>query len=193
MNSNETKNQIISTASILFAKYGYYKTSIDEIAKMSRRAKGSIYYHFRTKEELFTAVVASELDFVKADLEIIVRDNTLAADEKLKSFLRQRMVGLYQAKNYHETLHNDFFNELKFLKELRKDWDEWIKDHLSTIINQGIKEGLFEDIPELTPFLDIFVMVSRGLEVPFFLQGYFDVYNSCFDGMLKMLIKGLKK
>lgn len=193
MSIDETKRQIVTTASQLFAKYGYYKTSIDNVARMSRRAKGSIYYHFNTKEELFTAVVSSEIEFIKESLLVNVMDPVLPADQKLKQFLILRMRLLHDAKNYHETLQADFYSEFVFLQNLRKEWDEWVKLQIQIIIEQGIKEGVFEEIPNLYVMLDIFTMVSRGLEIPFFLQHKFEELSPYFDGMLNMLIKGLKK
>ncbi len=193
MSIDETKRQIITTASQLFAKYGYYKTSIDNVAKMSRRAKGSIYYHFNTKEELFTAVVSSEIEVVREKLAANVMNQEMPADEKLKQFLIQRMSLLHNAKNYHETLQADFYSEFVFLQNLRKEWEEWVKLQIRVIIEQGISEGLFEEIPQLDVMLDILSMVSHGLEIPFFLQNKYEELNPYFDGMLKMLIKGLKK
>jgi AcrR family transcriptional regulator len=193
MSIDETKRQIITTASQLFAKYGYYKTSIDNVAKMSRRAKGSIYYHFNTKEELFTAVVSSEIEVVKDGLTMNVLNQVMPADEKLKQFLIQRMSLLYNAKNYHETLQADFYSEFVFLQNLRKEWEEWVKLQIRFIVEQGINEGIFEEIPQLDVMLDILSMVSRGLEIPFFLQNKYEELNPYFDGMLTIIIKGLKK
>jgi len=193
MSIDETKRQIITTASQLFAKYGYYKTSIDNVAKMSRRAKGSIYYHFNTKEELFTAVVSSEIEVVKDGLTVNVLNQVMPVDEKLKQFLIQRMSLLYNAKNYHETLQADFYSEFIFLQNLRKEWEEWVKLQIRFIVEQGINEGIFEQIPQLDVMLDILSMVSRGLEIPFFLQNKYEELNPYFDGMLTIIIKGLKK
>ena len=41
------RGSIMSAASVLFEKYGYEKTSMDEIASASRKAKATIYYYFR--------------------------------------------------------------------------------------------------------------------------------------------------
>ncbi len=41
--------------------------------------------------------------------------------------------------------------------------------------------------------LDVFIMILKGLEIPFFLQGKYEQYTPCFDDLLKILIKGLNK
>jgi AcrR family transcriptional regulator len=193
MSCIETKKQIIKIASQLFGKYGYYKTSIDNVAKMSRKAKGSIYYHFDTKEILFTEVVALEIEQIKQSLLPIVNNEALPADIKLKQFLKQRMYLLHDAKNYHETLQADFFNEFEFLKEVRIEWDNWVKAQIKQILNQGIEEDLFEVPAQLDVLLDVFIMISKGLEIPFFLQHKYEELSPYFDDMLRMLVKGFKK
>ena len=193
MNYIETKKQILKIASQLFGKYGYYKTSIDNVAKMSRKAKGSIYYHFATKEILFTAVVVQELEEIKLTLLPIVNDESLQADLKLKSFLKQRMFLLHDAKNYHETLQADFFNEFEFLKEARFEWDCWVKEQIKKIIIQGVEEDIFEEQKELDVMLDVFMMISKGLEIPFFLQHKYEDLCPYFDDLMKMIVKSFKK
>ena len=63
MHIDNTKNKIVSVATKLFGRFGFHKTSMDEIAKIARKAKGSLYYYFASKEELFKEVnrLAEEL------------------------------------------------------------------------------------------------------------------------------------
>jgi len=53
MSIETTKETIVSVANRLFSRFGFHKTSMDEIAKVARKAKGSLYYHFASKEDLF--------------------------------------------------------------------------------------------------------------------------------------------
>ncbi len=191
---DDTKNKIITVASRLFGRYGFYKTSMDEIAKIARKAKGSLYYHFAGKEELFTEVVAKEINNLKTQLSVIVNDNTLKADEKIKRYLIKRMEVLDSAANYHETLKADFFEHFDFIDSLRNDLDNWEKEQLKSIILQGIDEDIFRiQNGNMEVLLDVFIMVLKGLEIPFFLQGKYDDLSPHFDDLLRILIKGLGK
>ena len=55
-------NDILEAAKAVFARDGYEKTSLEEIAARCELAKGTIYYYFENKEELFNSVVESALD-----------------------------------------------------------------------------------------------------------------------------------
>ncbi len=194
MAAEGTRDKILEVANKLFSRFGFHKTSMDEIAKIARKAKGSLYYYFASKEELFTEVVAKEIENLKANLSIIVNDKNLKADEKIKQYLVKRMEVLNSASNYHETLKADFFEHFDFIDKIRKELDEWEKAQIKKIIEQGIEENTFEKRNgNMDVLLDVFIMVLKGLEIPFFLQDKYDDLNPYFDDLLRILIKGLSK
>ena len=194
MTTPVTRNKIIKVASKLFGHYGFYKTSMDEIARISRKAKGSLYYHFASKEELFTEVVATEINILKSQLVVIVNDKNLRADEKIKRYLIRRMEILNTSANYHETLKADFFEHFDFIDNLRVNLDVWEKEQIKLIMQQGIKENIFADNNgNMEVLLDVFIMVLKGLEIPFLVQKKYDQYSPYFDDLLRILIKGLSK
>ena len=189
---DDTRDKILNVANKLFGRYGFYKTSMDEIAKIARKAKGSLYYHFKSKEELFTEVVDIEFKKLKSELSLIVENENLPADIKIKNYLIRRMEVLNLAANYHETLKADFFEHFNFIDNLRTNLDNWEKKQIKNIILQGIDENIFEALNgDMEVLLDVFIMVLKGLELPFFLQGKYERYSPHFDNLLKILIRGL--
>jgi len=190
---DDTRNKIIAVASKLFGRYGFYKTSMDEIAKIARKAKGSLYYHFTDKKELFRVVVSTEMENFKEKMSEVVNDNSLTPTQKIKKYLLLRMEILNEAVNYHETLKADFFEHFDFIDDLRTDLDNWEKQQIGKIFEEGIKTGEFEPAGDLTILMDVFMMVLKGLEIPFFIQGNYTKYSPYFDDMLNILIKGISK
>ncbi len=189
----DTRDKIISVATKLFSRFGFHKTSMDEIAKIARKAKGSLYYYFASKEELFKEVVAQEIENLKMQLSVIVNDEKLTPDTKIKKYLLKRMEVLNSAANYHETLKADFFEHFDFIDDLRKDLDEWEKLKIGQIIEEGINSGEFLELKNKEIVFDVFIMVLKGLEIPFFIQNKYDNLAPYFDDMLGILIKGISK
>jgi len=187
----DTRDKILSVANKLFSRFGFHKTSMDEIAKIARKAKGSLYYHFASKEDLFKEVVSTELINLKSQLSIIIDDTDLSASGKMKKYLIKRMEVLNDAANYHEALKADFFEHFHFIDDLRTELDVWEKENLKKIINQGVETGGFMPIADMEVLLDIFIMVMKGLEIPFFLQGKYTKYAPHFEGLMSILTKGL--
>jgi len=176
-----TRDSILSVATRLFSRFGFHKTSMDEIAKIARKAKGSLYYHFASKEELFKEVVSMEMVNLKNQLSIIVGNPDLSATLKIKQYLSKRMEVVNTAANYN------------FIDDLRTELDTWEKENLKKIIVQGVDIGEFSNIGDIDILIDMLLMALKGFEIPFFLQGRYEKYAPYFDGLMGIVIKGLAK
>ena len=67
---NKTKRKIFETSMKLFAEKGYDATSIEEITATVGVAKGTLYYHFSSKEEIFNFLVEEGMKLLKNSIEI---------------------------------------------------------------------------------------------------------------------------
>jgi AcrR family transcriptional regulator len=166
---------------------------MDEIAKTARKAKGSLYYHFASKEDLFKEIVSKEIINLKGQLSLIIVNDTLSASEKIKNYFNLRMKILHDASTYNETLKADFFEHFSFIDGIRKDFDEWEKENIRSVFNQGIDSEEFSIETDINKLVDIYIMVLKGLEVPLFVQEKYDDYVPYFNGLSDIFIKGLGK
>jgi len=193
MSIDDTKDTIVNVANRLFSRFGFHKTSMDEIAKISRKAKGSLYYHFASKEDLFREVIIKEINNLKDQLSAIFSDPNLSAYDKLKNYLVKRMEVMNNAANYHEALKADFFEHFHFVDDLRAELDKWEKENIMKIVQQGINSGEFMLDIKTDTVADIFLMVLKGLEIPFFLQNKYEEYSHYFDGLVNIFKNGITK
>ena len=53
INNTANKEEIVKAAQHVFARYGFRKTTMEEIASEAHRAKSSLYYYFKSKDEVF--------------------------------------------------------------------------------------------------------------------------------------------
>ena len=67
---NKTKRKIFETSMKLFAKKGYDATSIEDITAEVGVAKGTLYYHFTSKEEIFNFLVEEGMKLLKNSIDI---------------------------------------------------------------------------------------------------------------------------
>ena len=191
---DKTREKIIQVADKLFGRFGFYKTSMDEIAKIARKAKGSLYYHFSSKEELFKEVVAKEIQHLKDELSYIANNISISPTEKIKSYLLKRMEILRQSANYHETIKADLYEHFEFVDDIRSNFEKWEKKIMKNFIQEGIEKEEFDlNLHEIDALLEVFQMVLKGLEIPLFVQGKFEKYAQHMDEMLKIMIKGISK
>jgi len=103
------RNEVIITAQRLFQKYGYSKTTMEDIAKAMDRGKSTIYYYFKSKDEIFEAVIIKEADdVVYAILEAIKQKTT--AENKLKAYLTTFLEVIKVKLNLYEVFRNELLN-----------------------------------------------------------------------------------
>lgn len=83
---NKTKRKIFETSMKLFAQKGYDATSIEEITATVGVAKGTLYYHFSSKEEIFNFLVEEGMKLLKNSIDIKTSklDNTI---DKLRAII----------------------------------------------------------------------------------------------------------
>ena len=191
MNVDPTREKILKVASRIFGKYGFQKTTMDEIARTAHKAKGSVYYHFKSKEELFLAVVNVEIESLKnALLAVAAKEDT--ATNMIRDYLLTRMKLLAGAVNYHETLKADFLQTFEFLDELRSEFDEFEVELLSGILQKGIDERSFE-VEDVRKTAQVIILAMKAIEIPFYLQNKIVEYENTIVELLDILIRGLEK
>ena len=83
---NKTKRRIFNTAIKLFSEKGYDNTNIEEITAIAGVAKGSLYYHFSKKEDIFDLLLEEGEKLLKNNIEIKTKNCTTAL-EKIKAVI----------------------------------------------------------------------------------------------------------
>ena len=83
---NKTKRKIFETSMKLFAEKGYDATSIEEITATVGVAKGTLYYHFSSKEEIFNFLIEEGIKLLQNSVEIktLRHDNYI---DKIKAII----------------------------------------------------------------------------------------------------------
>lgn len=190
MSEINVRNLIVNSASKYFSKFGFHKTTMDEIAKHIHKAKGVLYYYFKGKEELFNEVLKQELNAVKIELKRIV-DSENDSLITLKEYTLTRLRLLHKAVNYHETLKADFFEKYLFVKDVREDFTEFEREQLTIILERGKTEG-YLDFRNINSTISIFMMVINGIEIPLYLQEKYSEYESTIDELSSMIVNSLR-
>lgn len=78
----DKKQSIYLAAAKLFGKKGFEGTSLDEVARKAGVAKGTIFYHFQSKEELFSALIQEGIEQLSRGIETIANKD-ISIEKKL--------------------------------------------------------------------------------------------------------------
>ena len=186
------RNSIVDAAGVVFSKYGYKKTTMDDIAMALGKGKSSIYYYFRNKEEIFEAVLEKEVILLKSKLQNAV-SRKKHYKGKLKAYILTRMQGIESMLNFYSAVKNEYLAQFEFLERIRNRYDQEEIANIQGILEAGIEKGDFsiED-----PFLASVAIVTsmKGFEIPLYIKGKKGKdLEQRVDKLLKMLFNGILK
>jgi len=191
MAKDQTREKILSVASRMFGKYGFQKTTVDEIARTAHKAKGSVYYYYKSKEELFLAVVTLEINSLKAGLTKVIV-NSQDATGMIRNYLLSRMTLMKDAINYHESLKADFVADFSFLNDIREDFTRFEIDLMKAILDRGVRENKFE-IKDTQATAQVIILAMKAIEIPFYHHHKITEYEQTIVELVDILIRGLEK
>jgi len=189
--SDTVKNRIVGAAAIFFSQFGFHKTTMGEIARKLHKVKGAIYYYFASKEDLYNEVLNQELKRVQIHLTVIVNSDSNPV-EILERYAKTRLKLLNEAKNYHETIKADFIERYGFVDDVRKEFDEFERSQLLTILSKGKEEGLLE-FSDINSTVSLILMLLKSIEIPLFLQEEYKEYHHSIDELITMLSASLQR
>lgn len=180
---------LIDVARQLFARLGVENTTMNDIAVASHKGRRTLYTYFNNKNEVYQAVLETELEQMHKALQTVV-NYKLPADEKLLLFFNTRFEAIKNVVSRNGTLKADFFRDIWRVQTVRKSFDRKETQILKDILRKGIEEGVFE-MPDVDATATILHHALKGLEVPY-LRGQFKTSTTEPDGVsLKENIENL--
>jgi AcrR family transcriptional regulator len=184
--------EIVELAADIFKKFGFKKTTIDDIALAAHKGKSSLYYYFKSKEDIFKAVVDKEAAILEKELTGIIESPDITPQEKLKRYVLHRMKRLQELSNYYDALKNDYLSHYGFIEEIRSKHDKTEINLIMRILDEGNSKGIF-DIKDTYTAAFAISIAMKGLEIPMFLKNQIEHTEEKINFLLQILFKGIEK
>jgi AcrR family transcriptional regulator len=148
------KDKILYFTHAKFITEGFYKTTMDEIAKDLQMSKKTIYKHFDSKELLLQEVCDMRIGLMNEYLEDVVESD----DDAITKFLRV----LHKQKSMSMNCSQSWFKDLEVhAPHLRRKFDlvrkEKVTKLLAKLLEQGKKEKVVQNLP-----VDIIITALNG-------------------------------
>lgn len=191
LDKDEVKEAIVNVARHIFSRFGFKKTTMDEIAIASRKGKSSIYYYFASKEEIFQAVVEKEAEILKQEL-IKAFNETDSPENKLKMHVLIRMRTMEKLANFYSAIKDDYLGHLDFIEKIRRKYDQEEIQMMESILVEGVKDGIFE-IEDTALAAIAIVTALKGMEIPLFWGMEEKDVERRLDNLIHILFHGVMK
>ncbi len=191
---SKTREMLIDVARQLFAREGVDNITMNDIAKASKKGRRTLYTYFKNKNEIYIAVIESELTHLVDSFRNILSMD-LVADEKLSYYVFQRMDAIKETVSRNGTLRAEFFRNIWEVEKFRKKFDIQEMEILRAILKQGVDEGIFS-IPNVEVTALALHYSLRGLDVPYIRGVFTELGITRFtlrEYILDMVFNGIKK
>lgn len=161
----KTRAQLVDVARQLFAKKGVEDTTMNDIAVASKKGRRTLYTYFKSKEQIYQAVVESELEMLSGHMEITAAKN-LSPDAKIMELIINHLDSIKMVVYRNGTLKANFFRDIWRVETKRKYFDTKEIELFRKVLQEGKDKGIFQiDDVEITA--DILHYCIKGIEVPY--------------------------
>ncbi|MFD2115314.1 TetR/AcrR family transcriptional regulator [Paenibacillus yanchengensis] len=136
-----SKDKIVDAAIKLFSELGYHRTSMDDIAKEANVAKGTLYYHFTGKGELFEVIVTSGMHMLREKVDQALTEDS-DPDQLIRTIVSKHIELFSQYSELVHIIFNEMTNGIEppILERINKLKQEYI-NFLSGVLTFGYTDG----------------------------------------------------
>jgi len=179
---------ILTTARQMIRKYGIQKTNLEDIARLSNVAKATIYNYFGSKDRVYMEVLNQEVSDIAYHVSAAV-EQVKSPREKLRVFIFTSFKLVKEAAEILN-LRSDLLHRLLPRADvIRKKLFLAQTAILQTILNEGVKEGVFNNCGPHTVIAVVYAM--RGFEFTWLLDPDNDEIDAVLDELVNILCGGI--
>jgi len=190
--AKDTRDSLIVTAARrLFGKYGLRKTTVDEIAREAGVGKGTIYNYYKSKEEIFQAVVEEEAQIFKKEIKKAVNSQD-TPEKKLRAYVIWRMQLINQLANFYSTFKDEYLDYYGFIERIRNKYTDYEILTIKEILKEGINKKVFA-IQNLDLTALAVVIAMKGLEYYWAMETDPLETEKKIDTLLKIFFNGISR
>ncbi len=160
-----TRAKLVDVARQLFAKKGVEDTTMNDIAQASKKGRRTLYTYFKSKEQIYMAVVESELEMLSTQMEKAA-SKPVSPDKKILELIMTHLDAIKMVVYRNGTLRADFFRDIWRVEAMRKEFDRKETALFRRVLHEGKELNLF-DIDNVEITADILHYCIKGIEVPY--------------------------
>ena len=162
---SKTRQKLVDVARQLFAKNGLENTTMNDIAMQSGKGRRTLYTYFKSKEEIYYAVIEGELERLSDKLDEVAM-RKIPPQDKIIELIYTHLSMIRETVVRNGNLRAEFFRNIWMVEKVRKHFDDAEIELFRKVYTEGKEDGEF-DIDNVDLVADITHYCIKGLEVPY--------------------------
>ncbi len=189
---NSSKEKIMEAAVELFERYGYEKTTLEDIAGRIGKTKTSVYYYFDGKQDILREVLSREFAAVQSKLIETWAKSFEKEPCRFKEYLKARMTLIIGMRVYPQFTVNQYSDSANgvsgIVREVRDVFDRWEKDYFLQVCVKGREIGALKEGVHPEAFSEMLLTLLKGIEIQYFVAKDKAAVLSTYNEMIDYLI-----
>ena len=165
MSISKTRQKLVDVARQLFARNGLENTTMNDIAVASGKGRRTLYTYFKSKEDIYYAVIEGELERLSDKLDEVAAKKVRPQD-KIIELIYTHLSMIKETVVRNGNLRAAFFRNIWMVEKVRKNFDEDEIELFRKVYEDGKRDGEFA-IDNVELVADITHYCIKGLEVPY--------------------------
>ena len=165
MSISKTRQRLVDVARQLFAKNGLENTTMNDIAVASGKGRRTLYTYFKSKEDVYQAVIESELERLSDKMDEVA-NMKIRPQDKILELIYTHLDMIKETVMRNGNLRAAFFHNIWMVEKVRKNFDEDELEIFRKVYSEGKAVGEFE-VDNVDLVADITHYCIKGLEVPY--------------------------
>ncbi len=191
MKNNSAKEEILKQTDRLIAQYGYFKTTINDIARACGKTKTFIYHYFPNKESILNEVMDRQIDALILKLINAVNQKQNPKN-KIRIYVLTRLSLIKEIASFYISFREDYIVSHSIVEKIRHKYDIKEIGIITSILDDGKKSGIFQ-IDEPAIVAQAFVVALKGFEYIWATSNEDDFSDNKIDDMLNVFFYGIIK
>lgn len=184
--------RVLQAAQQLFQQHGLRKVTMDDIARAMGKGKSSLYYYYKSKEEIFEAALDREMDEVLTQVAQAV-EQAPRVEDKLIAFCLTRFSSLRKKVSLNSIVAGEVLRDVDFIYAIRRRYRQRESDLLKQIFSLSTTPSGLSGLPPQELEAVIFVLLSslQGLELELLLTTNDTLLEPAIRILSRALVRGL--
>ncbi len=175
MTDSEIKEAILDAARKLFSRYGFNKTTMEDIAKSVRKGKSTLYYYYKSKEDVILDLISRETSLIFGKINNAIKNN-ISAYERLYTYFNVVTQEVDKVASLYNICRLELKENFIIQKRLKEIYNDKQVEVIKNILIYGVDRREFQaiskdEIPEIaalidTIFLNLIIFLLIEQEIP---------------------------
>jgi AcrR family transcriptional regulator len=167
------RTEVLDAARAVFQKWGLHKTTMEDIARQARKGKSTLYYYYKSKDEIIDTLITIEVGaLLKRAKERV--EHEADAKDRLRNYVVASLAEMKNAASIYTTVLQEVRGDPRLVRKIRSGFEQEEIRYIRGILSLGVQQNhyAFKNDHEQDTAAQVILEIIRALEFYLFLENY---------------------